>query len=681
MSSTSNLVNVPQVLKDLPNWVQWKLTPNESGELGKVPFVAGTNFAKHAASTRSATWSTFEEAIKNIELSSSQGVGFVIHGPAVEAGLVGFDLDGCRNPQTGDVTEWAQKLIDCLESYTEVTPSLTGVRIWVKGKVSGKECVFNLDTAAGYGDKVKIEVFSNARYFTVTGDCFDPFLSEIETRDMKEAYRLCREFKAKYPAKTKNQTEVTSQSSSNTSSVPAKGAQIQTDGSSTVITSKYEILMHGQIRFTKPFVIQDAHGNRLEYPSHSEADLALCTQSALLNGNDPQKIWNDYSQSSLARDKWLNREQSFRDHTISAAIKTSERIGAEKPAEAIVVSADPGRNGLETPVATPFVSVDGDAFMLEDIKPHRILLRTISNQEPIFREKTINQIFAWRGTGKTNLGLGITKALATAGSFLNWECPERSRVLYVEGEMPEKTLQERWKAIIGKTGGYSRLITIDKQPKNVMEKLSTQAGKDKVEATLKELESQGKRVDVLMLDSLSTLFNVGTNDEDNLLGIQDWLIGLRSRGYTIFWFTHTGKSGSNRGHSKMEDMLDVSIKLDVPDEQEPGIVHAIMYFDKARYGITEPKAEIKMRRAHSDKCPCKAATGQLIGCEGDSVKWEYRVLADANMMEAFQMFDDGDSLGEVARKFKITKSKAQRWNMKWDQQRAAQQDEEPDIPK
>lgn len=680
MSTTSILANVPQELKDLPNWVQWKLTRNESGELGKVPFVAGTNFTKNAASTRSATWKTFEEATKNITLSSDQGVGFVIHGPVVEAGLVGFDLDGCRNPQTGDVTDWAQKLIDCLESYTELTPSLTGVRIWVRGKVSGKECVFNLDTAAGYGDKVKIEVFSNARYFTVTGDRFDPFLSEIETRDLKEAYKLCQEFKAKYPAKPK--TGVVPESSSPTTTV-AEGAQIQTDGHSTVITSKYEILMHGEIQSTKPFVIQDGHGNKLEYPSHSEADLALCTQSALLHvdslGNLADKVWSDYAQSSLARDKWLNREQYFREHTIATAIKTTERINGEAPNTAegkvavkskVAEAANQVTGGLETLVAS-----NGDGLMKEIVAPRRVLLQTISNKEPVFFEQSINQIFAWRGTGKTNLGLGLTKAFATAGSFLNWEVPQRSRVLYVEGEMPLAQLQERWKQIVGHTDGYAHIVAVDKQPDHIIPSLSTKIGMDKVEATLAKLESEGNKIDILMLDSISTLFNIKANDEETWIAIQAWLIKLRSQGLAIFFFHHSGKGGMSRSHSKSEDILDVSIKLEDPEQKEEGILHAAMSYDKSRSGLSEPKAEIKMRRMHSNNCPCMKTPGCLIGCRGDSVQWEYKVLTDSKMEKAFKMFDEGSTLGEVAKEFRVARSTVQYWKTKWDSNRAARPEE------
>jgi putative DNA primase/helicase len=87
--SVAPLQEVPQLLKDIPNWVVWK-------DGSKAPFIAGTN--QHASSVDPDTWRSFDE-VKNIATTSTSGVDFVINGTAVEQGLVGFDLDNCRNPE------------------------------------------------------------------------------------------------------------------------------------------------------------------------------------------------------------------------------------------------------------------------------------------------------------------------------------------------------------------------------------------------------------------------------------------------------------------------------------------------------------------------------------------------------------------------------------------------------
>src|SRR5262249_60109260 len=49
----------------------------------------------------------------------------------------------------------------------------------------------------------------------------------------------------------------------------------------------------------------------------------------------------------------------------------------------------------------PLTVVSGDEFLVEKIPPRKVLVHTISGSEPVIFEQSINQIFAWRGVGKT----------------------------------------------------------------------------------------------------------------------------------------------------------------------------------------------------------------------------------------------------------------------------------------
>src|SRR5947208_1616508 len=66
-------------------------------------------------------------------LREQMGVGFALgrvdKGPA----FAGVDLDQCRNPATGIIEEWAWKIIRHCDSYTEISPSGTGVKIFLLG--------------------------------------------------------------------------------------------------------------------------------------------------------------------------------------------------------------------------------------------------------------------------------------------------------------------------------------------------------------------------------------------------------------------------------------------------------------------------------------------------------------------------------------------------------------------
>ncbi len=69
-------------------------------------------------------WLTFED-VRHLE-----NKGYLL---AKDDLLCAIDLDGCRDPETGEIAERAWKIIEAVNSYTEVSPSGTGVHIIVYG--------------------------------------------------------------------------------------------------------------------------------------------------------------------------------------------------------------------------------------------------------------------------------------------------------------------------------------------------------------------------------------------------------------------------------------------------------------------------------------------------------------------------------------------------------------------
>jgi putative DNA primase/helicase len=302
--------NLPATLKQIPNWIRWQLEERD-GKQTKVPYVVGTT--RPAAINKPADWVRFRTAIGSVPtISDSEGLGFVINGKAAELGLVGFDIDGCRNSQSGEITEWAWRLIKWLHSYTEVTPSGTGVRVWVIGELPEGRRVFSLSPSAGYGDKVRVEVFSQGRYFTITGDRIGD-ATDIERRNLLDAYRLCDEIKRQFPSAHKP-TQPGSADDGDAGPV-----RIKSTGS--VITTKLELLMHGNITQDRPLVIEDGLGNSLEYPSHSEADLALATWLAI-DGKDAEGIAEAFRESALYRRKF--ERPDYREKLIRKALESAQ---------------------------------------------------------------------------------------------------------------------------------------------------------------------------------------------------------------------------------------------------------------------------------------------------------------------------------------------------------------------
>ena len=156
-------------------WVVWKLQErrNKSGELkqAKVPFNPRTQ--RTATNSLIDHCTSFEAACA--ASPRYNGIGFVF---AADDPYCGVDLDGCRDPETGRITRWAWRWIMRLDSYTEVSPSSTGVKIFLRGTIP--------ESIKGeLGNHKGIEVYTDKRYFCVTGQHLPGTPNSI--RDAQEA--------------------------------------------------------------------------------------------------------------------------------------------------------------------------------------------------------------------------------------------------------------------------------------------------------------------------------------------------------------------------------------------------------------------------------------------------------------------------------------------------------------
>ena len=145
--------NIPERLTERPQWVVWKLEKRD-GKPTKVPHIAGG--VGRASSTDLLTWRTFGEAVQALEGGRYDGIGFCF---CSADPFCGIDLDDCRDPETGEVAQWARKIISSVEEgYVEISPSGTGIHIIVEGTVRG-----------GGMRKGKAEMYCRDRFVTVTG--------------------------------------------------------------------------------------------------------------------------------------------------------------------------------------------------------------------------------------------------------------------------------------------------------------------------------------------------------------------------------------------------------------------------------------------------------------------------------------------------------------------------------
>jgi hypothetical protein len=270
---------------------------------------------------------------------------------------------------------------------------------------------------------------------------------------------------------------------------------------------------------------------------------------------------------------------------------------------------------------------------------------TTPNNSPVFHQASINQIHAWRGVGKTNFATGIGSAAARGEQFLAWKANGQFPVLYVEGELPGAELQERIMSQVRDCDNYY-LITPEAQPNSMIPPLTDPRVRDLVEEAVVK-----HGIKILFLDSISTLANIPTNDEDNWLALCAWFRVLRNKYHLAnFFLHHDGKSGMQRGHSKVEDLLDKSVQLTWENGyQGADGLKFTLRFDKARQPVKETN---------------------FLEVEWDNeLGWAYRDRsAEDKKKKALEMIAADKRSVEICRELHISKTTLSNWRNEGKQQ-------------
>jgi hypothetical protein len=142
---------IPPELRELPQWVRWKLVPDEP-KPRKIPIRPADPGC--ASSTDPATWGTFEDAEANVGLHGTCGLGFVFAG-----NYVGIDIDNCLTEE-GKPDAKAADIIAGFSTYTEVSPGGFGLHMIGRGSLNGHRGM----------NRNGVELYDRGRYFTMTGD-------------------------------------------------------------------------------------------------------------------------------------------------------------------------------------------------------------------------------------------------------------------------------------------------------------------------------------------------------------------------------------------------------------------------------------------------------------------------------------------------------------------------------
>lgn len=419
---------IPAALRERSQWVCWRYI-TRGGKQTKCPVSA--RGGGRADSTDPATWASFDEVVAAWKAGGYAGIGYVF---TADGPFTGIDLDGCID-DAGNIVSAAREIIDALNSYTEISPSGRGVKVFIAGrKPDGIGC--KSKAIAGFKES---EVYDKDRFFTVTGQRVPDTPAEVEDRQAALDALCIRLWPKKRPPHLNGTVASAGFSGDDEALIQRAGAAKNGD------------------RFKRLW----AGDTSLHADDHSGADQALCNLLAFWTGKDAARMDRLFRRSGLFREKWDEKrgEHTYGQKTIDCAIADCTETFSPR-------RRSPPRSEASAASDAP-EPAEGDDLLVplgqKDPASGRLVLsprRTLPTAEAYARE------FNQHTDGRTLHGYG--------GLLMEWR---GNRYCQVEEEWLKQRLQpwlhKALRYVLNKQTGEMELVDFESNPTTVKQALDT----------------------------------------------------------------------------------------------------------------------------------------------------------------------------------------------------------------
>jgi len=303
--------NIPNELTQFTQWVVWRYEARDNGKFSKVPYSPKTG--KQAKSNNPDTWVKFNDTFNCLGTGKYNGIGFMF---SANDGIIGIDIDHCI--VDGQFIKEVFEIIEKFKpSYTEISPSGQGIRIFCKGSFQR----FGKNT----GSNKWLEVYNHTspRYLTVTGNILEGSGKAIV--DCQDSLNWFYETYFKPAPATKSTKNPPA--NVQTTVKPALNTDLSTPNKElTTIPFLADDDVLNIIKRSKQaskFEQLWAGGGNEDF---SSGDLALCSMLAFYthspSGGGYEQLNRLFMRSNRIRDKWHEKHgsTSYGDMTINKAV-------------------------------------------------------------------------------------------------------------------------------------------------------------------------------------------------------------------------------------------------------------------------------------------------------------------------------------------------------------------------
>ncbi|MGN8064386.1 phage NrS-1 polymerase family protein [Ralstonia sp. 22111] len=390
-----NFDGIPASLRNHPHWVLWRFEQTENGKWTKPPYQVSGRYAKP---DDPATWATFDEVRAAYQAGDFDGIGINLRDD-----LVGVDLDHVLDA-SGELEPLAAEIVGRFHgTYMEKSPSGDGLHILTYGTFGRFGKGTEHKNFECYGEDSK-------RYFTVTG--YELSDGADITDQPKALDWLYRAHFNKSTAADANVAQKTDSGAANVAQKTDSGvAKILDDA---VILADAVKAGSGE-RFRKLF----DDGDYSDYPSQSEADLALANMLARFT-LDSGQLDRLFQVSALFRPEKWNKPHSGDGKTYGQM--TIEKALSGQNAGTGIQTA--GKTSTDSPHNYEFVRASD--FMGETTKTEWLI-------DGVLEQNTTCMLFGASGSGKSFVAMDWACCVATGTDWHDQEV-ESAPVFYIVGE-------------------------------------------------------------------------------------------------------------------------------------------------------------------------------------------------------------------------------------------------------
>ena len=270
-----NYENIPDELKREKRWCLYKIIQRD-GKNTKLPLMPN---GKPAKSNDKTTWNSYEDCITSLNQNIGDGLGFMLGD-----GYIGIDIDKVSDDIFVYSMDYHAKSMTAdflrgISTYTEISPSKTGLHFIGKGEVPGIRKRYK-----------NLEIYDKDRFFTITGNI-------IKDRDRNKIINIDSELSPLYEKYMPKINVINSENKRNQITTFLKDDQ-------DILEKLFD---RGYFSYTGEDLRKIYYGNYESYfNSQSEADFFMLQRLLYYTGNVEMAI-SFMEKSGLKREKWHKR--------------------------------------------------------------------------------------------------------------------------------------------------------------------------------------------------------------------------------------------------------------------------------------------------------------------------------------------------------------------------------------